>query len=115
MGMVPFLPYYNASTFTAIANFLEGVIMYMPLGFVLQYGISRKRSALIIVALVVAAIAYALEYCQGWVIGRYPDITDVIGATIGATIAGSLCLRWTRVFERSELSPNVESKESLIT
>ena len=115
MGMTPFLPYYNASTFTAIANFLEGVIMYVPLGFVLQYGISRKRSAFVVIAIVVAAIAYILEYFQGWVSGRYPDITDVIGAVIGATIAGSLCLRWTRVFEDSEVSPNVESKEPLIT
>ena len=115
MGMTPFLPYYNASTFTAIANFLEGVIMYVPLGFVLQYGISRKRSAFIVITIVVAAIAYTLEYMQGWIAGRYPDITDVIGAVIGATIAGSLCLRWSRVFAEKELAPNVESKESLVT
>lgn len=115
MGMTPFLPYYNASTFNAIANFLESIIMYVPLGFVLQYGISRKRSAFIIIAIVVAAIAYGLEYMQGWVVGRYPDITDVIGAVIGATIAGSLSLRWTKVFTLEELSPQVESKEAQVT
>ena len=115
MGMTPFLPYYNASTFHAIANFLEGLIMYIPIGFVLQYAISHRRSAFILIALVVAAIAYALEYAQGWIVGRYPDITDVIGAVIGATIAGSLCLRWTQVFVEKKQVPNAESEESLVT
>ena len=115
MGMTPFLPYYNASTFSAIANFLEGVIMYVPLGFVLQYGISRKRSAFIIIIILVAVIAYGLEYMQGWIAGRYPDITDVIGAVIGAAISGSLALRWARVFALDESPPQVESKEDLIT
>ena len=30
-------------------------------------------------------IAVPLEFSQGWVEGRYPDITDVLGALIGAT------------------------------
>ena len=118
MGMTPFLPYYNASTFTAIANFLEIVITYIPVGFVLQYAISSKRSAFFIIVIVVGTIAFGLEYAQGWIVGRYPDITDVIGAIIGATIAGSLCLRWSRVFLKDELSikqVNGESKEILVT
>ncbi len=115
MGMTPFLPYYKASTFHAIANFLEGLIMYIPIGFVLQYAISHRRSAFILIALVVAAIAYTLEYAQGWIVGRYPDITDVIGAVIGATIAGSLCLRWTQVFAEKKQVLNVGSEESLVT
>jgi len=113
MGMVPFLPYYESSTFTAVANFLEGMITYIPLGFVLQYAISRRRSAFIVI--IVAAIAYGLEYAQGWIQGRYPDITDVIGAVIGAVIAGSLCLRWARVFVENESILNEESKETLVT
>ncbi|MFK7795583.1 MAG: VanZ family protein [Gammaproteobacteria bacterium] len=115
MGMVPFLSYYESSTFTAIANFLEGMITYMPLGFILQYAISRRRSAFILIVIIVAGLAYGLEYAQGWVEGRYPDITDVIGAVIGAVIAGSLCLRWSRVFEQDRQIPNEDSEETLVT
>jgi len=115
MGMVPFLSYYQSSTFTAIANFLEGMITYIPLGFILQYAISRRRSAFILIVIIVAALAYGLEYAQGWIEGRYPDITDVIGAVIGAVIAGSLSLRWARVFVENEPPPKEESEETLVT
>jgi glycopeptide antibiotics resistance protein len=115
MGMVPFLPYYESSTFTAIANFLEGLITYIPLGFVLQYAISHRRSAIVLIVIIVASLAYALEYAQGWIEGRYPDITDVIGAVIGAVIAGSLCLRWTRVFVENDSLPKEEPEETLVT
>ena len=115
MGMTPFLPYYNASTFTAIANFLEILITYIPIGFVLQYAISSKRSAFIVIVIIVGLIAYSLEYMQGWIVGRYPDITDVIGAVIGASIAGSLCLRWTRVFLVGASEVKDDSKETLVT
>ena len=115
MGMIPFLPYYESSTFTAIANFMESMITYIPLGFVLQYAISRRRSAFILIAVIVAAIAYGLEYAQGWIEGRYPDITDVIGAVVGAVIAGSLCVRWSQVFVENESLPKEKSEETLVT
>lgn len=115
MGMTPFLPYYNASTFTAIANFLEVLITYIPIGFVLQYAISSRRSAFFIIVILVGLMAYSLEYAQGWIVGRYPDITDVIGAIIGAAIAGSLCLRWSRVFLVDAPQVNAEPEESLVT
>jgi len=115
MGMTPFLPYYNASTFTAIANFLEVLITYIPIGFVLQYAISSRRSAFFIIVIIVGLMAYGLEYAQGWIVGRYPDITDVIGAIIGAAIAGSLCLRWSRVFLVDTSQVNATPEESLVT
>ncbi len=115
MGMTPFLSYYNASTFTAMANFLEILITYIPVGFVIQYVISFKRSAFPVIVIVVGCIAYVLEYLQGWVVGRYPDITDVLGAVIGAVLAGSLCLRWSQVFLDDKESVNKEHKESPVT
>lgn len=111
MGMTPFLSYYNASTFSAIANFLEVLISYIPLGFVLQYAISRKHSAFLVIVAVAGVTAYGLEYMQGWVVGRYPDITDVIGAVVGATLAGSLSLRWSRVFHSREREVNEVTSE----
>ena len=103
MNLFPFLPYYEESTFNAIANFLETLLIYFPLGFILQFVFSNRKNAFIFIILIVGALAYALEYCQGWVIGRYPDITDVIGAVLGAVIAGSLCLRWSRAFNDAEV------------
>lgn len=102
MNLFPFLPYYGDSTFNAIANFLETLLIYFPLGFILQFVFSNRKSAFIFIVLIVGAMAYSLEYCQGWIVGRYPDITDVIGAVLGAAIAGSLCLRWSRVFNNDE-------------
>ena len=84
-------------------------------GFMLQFMISTKRSAFFIILIVVGLMAYGLEYAQGWIVGRYPDITDVIGAIIGATIAGSLCLRWSRVFLVDTPQVNAEPEESLVT
>ena len=98
MNLFPFLHYYGDSTFNAIANFLETLLIYFPLGFILQFVFSNRKSAFIFIILIVGAMAYSLEYCQGWVVGRYPDITDVIAGVLGAVIAGSLCLRWSRVF-----------------
>lgn len=115
MGMTPFLSYYHASTFSAIANFIEILITYIPIGFAIQYLISSKRSAFIVVVLIVGAVSYCLEYLQGWIVGRYPDITDVLAAVIGATIAGSLCLRWARVFKPDSLQVNAEAKENQVT
>ena len=98
MNLLPFLHYYGDSTFNAMANFLETLLIYFPLGFILQLVFSNRKNAFIFIVLIVGAMAYALEFCQGWVVGRYPDITDVIAAVLGAVIAGALCLRWSRVF-----------------
>ncbi len=115
ISTMPFLSYYHASIFTAIANFLEVLITYIPLGFALQYAISSRRSAFMVITIIVGLVAYCLEYMQGWVVGRYPDVTDVIAAVIGATFAGSLCLRWSRVFFSQTTEVNAETKEIIVT
>ena len=102
MNMSPFLPYYEDTSFNAVANFIESLLIYFPLGFILQFSWSRQRSAFLLIVVIVGSMAYAIEYMQGWVVGRYPDITDVIGGLLGAVIAGALCLRWSRVFYREE-------------
>ncbi len=111
MNLFPFLHYYGDSTFNAMANFLETLLIYFPLGFILQFVFSNRKSAFIFIVLIVGAMAYALEFCQGWVVGRYPDITDVIAAVLGAVIAGSLCLRWSRVFNGQVVTSNAEIRQ----
>ena len=112
MNLFPFLHYYGDSTFNAIANFLETLLIYFPLGFILQFVFSNRKSAFIFIVLIVGAMAYTLEYCQGWIVGRYPDITDVIAAILGAVIAGSLCLRWSRVFHDATVANEAVAVEA---
>ena len=85
MSWVPFLPYYDKTSFIALSNFIESVLIYYPMGFVLGYFVDRKKSPYIFTGIITCLIAVPLEFSQGWVEGRYPDITDVLGALIGAT------------------------------
>jgi glycopeptide antibiotics resistance protein len=46
-------------------------------------------------------IAFPLELTQGWVDGRFPDITDVLGALIGAIFGAWTCREGWKAFERN--------------
>jgi len=76
-GWFPFLGYYTRTTFETLSHVIELALLYFPLGFGLSwlYGYSARTwwtgAALAI------AIALPLEYAQGWIAGRYPDVTDV--------------------------------------
>lgn len=86
---VPF-SYGEAHTaFAAMSHFLETGLAWFPLGFLLCYFFPGRRTALHSLSLAVA-IALGLEWSQGFVAGRFSDITDVLGAAVGS-LAGSLC------------------------
>ncbi|MDQ3000141.1 MAG: VanZ family protein [Fibrobacterota bacterium] len=85
-----FLPQYQGSTFAAIGNFMESAMVYFPIGFLLGYFYPRLRPSAL-AALLAGVMALALEAAQGFVPGRYPDVTDVFGAMLGA-IAGGITL-----------------------
>jgi VanZ family protein len=48
--------------------------------------------------LLAAAMAMPIEYFQGWIVGRYPDVTGVLlamlGAAAGAWAGGAGWLRF---------------------
>ena len=71
------------------------------MGFVTVYFMDRKRSHYIFTAIIAGLIAIPLEFSQGWVDGRYPDITDVIGALLGAIFGAWICREGWKAFERS--------------
>jgi VanZ family protein len=54
------------------------------------------------VVLVTVAIAAPVEYFQGWIVGRYPDVTDVafsvVGGLLGAWAGGRGAALFTRTF-----------------
>jgi glycopeptide antibiotics resistance protein len=87
MGWFPLLGYYTHTTFDALSHVLELVLLYIPLGFFVGAGRARRPAIWMSVGLTLA-IAGPIEYLQGWVLGRYPDVSDIgislIGACFGA-------------------------------
>lgn len=86
-GWFPFFGYYVHTTFEALSHVIELMLLYFPLGFWLAYTQQTRRRALIVGSLVTLAIAAPIEYLQGWIVGRYPDITDVAISLLGVWIA----------------------------
>lgn len=89
---VPFKPHYEHTTFHALGNFVEGSMIFFPLGFLLAYFHPRSRMAAR-GAILAAFIALAVEGAQGFVPGRYADVTETLGAALGG-LAGALA--WSR-------------------
>ena len=94
---IPFLSYYERTTFVALSNFIESMLIYFPMGFILQ-AISEKKRISLSVCLLSLLIATSLEIPQGWIVGRYPDITDIIGALAGTIGACWLCVIYNRTY-----------------
>jgi VanZ family protein len=82
---LPFISYYAHTTFETVSHSFELVLIYFPLGFAVSIAGGRRRSIWIAVA-VTLLIAAPLEYLQGWIVGRYGDVTDVAMAALGAVI-----------------------------
>ena len=97
MNWLPFLPYYEITTFVAFSNFIESMLIYFPMGFILQY-CGKEKSAYVLSLIIALIICFTLEYTQQWVAGRYADITDVIGAMTGAFAGAVTCRRGWPVF-----------------
>lgn len=98
---LPFLPYYERTTFVALSNFIESMLMYFPMGFLLQYFLLRRRRyRFFFLGLLTLGIAFSFESLQGWIVNRYPDITDVLGALAGVLAGSWCCLEGWAAFDR---------------
>ena len=97
LSWMPFLGYYTATPFDASSHAFELALLFGPLGFcatVRSEAGSRHQWMAVTTA---AAFALPLEWAQGWVVGRHPDITDVgvsmactwLGTLLGHTASGS--------------------------
>jgi len=87
----PFLGYYTRTTFETLSHVIELALAYFPLGFCLVLGSESRRRAVVLAVILTLSISVPIEYLQGWVVGRYPDISDVglslLGAWIGCRLA----------------------------
>jgi glycopeptide antibiotics resistance protein len=87
----PFLGYYTRTTFETLSHVIELALAYFPLGFCLVLGAASRRRAVVLALALTMLICVPIEYLQGWVVGRYPDISDVgfslLGAWIGCRLA----------------------------
>ncbi len=86
---VPFLPHYERTSLATLDNFMANAMLYFPLGFLAAYFFPGRKQAAWTAAALAAASALAVEWAQGWMEGRYSDVTDVLGALLGS-VAGTM-------------------------
>lgn len=92
IGWFPLKGYYVRTTFETLSHVIELALLYFPLGYWVgasegpSGGLRRGLAAALGLTLGIAGI---VEYSQGWVVGRYPDISDV-----GLSVAGGLLGFW---------------------
>jgi glycopeptide antibiotics resistance protein len=82
----PFLGYYQWTSFLVVSHSFELLLMYFPLGFCLPLIVTNPRRATTVVVASAIALSVGLEWAQGWITGRYSDVTDVGIALLGALI-----------------------------
>lgn len=91
-GWLPMYGYYARTTFQTLSHVIELLVLYFPLGFCLAVGSLTGPWRWLAVVLSALIIAAPVEYLQGWIVGRFPDASDVAvgvsGAVIGAWMAG---------------------------
>jgi VanZ family protein len=80
----PFDTYYRRTTFSTVSHCFELVLLYLPFGFAVAATVRRRQIAVLIAVACTIAIAGSLEYLQGWIVGRYGDVTDVAVSVLGA-------------------------------
>ena len=90
----PFLGYYTRTTFETLSHVIELALAYFPLGFCLVLNAKAEGRAMLGALMVALAICAPVEYLQGWIVGRFPDVSDVglslAGAWIGCRLARSV-------------------------
>lgn len=83
----PLLAYYEQTSFVVLGSFIEVVLLYAPMGFILKHLCGEKKWVAFLAAGVALAISLPIECLQGWIPDRFPDIKSILGALCG-TISG---------------------------
>lgn len=89
----PFLGYYSRTTFETLSHVIELGLIYFPMGFWIGSGGVDRRRAMWVGAGAALLIATPIELLQGYVSGRYPDVSDIALSMAGAA-AGAAFGAW---------------------
>jgi VanZ family protein len=84
MGWFPLWSYYSRTTPGAVSHAFEMLLLYFPLGYCFAARAPSERNLGMFALGLAFAIAAPVEALQGWVIGRYPDVSDVAISLAGA-------------------------------
>lgn len=84
MRWFPFLGYYVHTTFETVSTVIELLLIYFPVGFCLARVWPDGSRATRWAVLLTLALALPIEWTKGWIVSRYPDITNVAVSVMGA-------------------------------
>jgi VanZ family protein len=96
---LPFMGYYAYTTFQTLSHVLELWLLYFPLGFGFAVTTRQPARAITAAAVVGCLIAAPLEYGQGWIVGRFPDVTDIAMSVVGACFGAWVGTRGAEMFD----------------
>ena len=99
---VPFASLYHGSEYNAVSEVLRKTIMFGVFAtlctravLALSLPATIRRLFLVVVVLIAAGLAGAIELAQVFLPPHVPDITDVILAAIGAIVGMTIVMRLT--------------------
>ena len=96
-SLIPYSSYYYRANVAAVADFLEGLLCYLPLAFVLAHAHTRAGNPPARLAPAVALgcmlFALVLEVLQLGMPRRYAEVSDVLTAGLGGAL-GASAWRW---------------------
>ncbi len=99
INLMPFLAEYAQTSFLALARFIEDALVWAPLGFCWAYLLPGQALTWALAIGAAMATGVLLEISQGFIPGRYPDITDVLSAGMGALIGYGLLSHGRKAFQ----------------
>ena len=103
-SLMPFYAYWKHTTVFAFKDFIEGIVLYLPLGFLISLKSRREEGFGLLYFLYGLTLGLLMELCQLFIIGRYFDITDVILAGVGISLGGWTYLNFSK-YQEEEISP----------
>ncbi len=98
-SLVPFHAYWEHTTVFAFEDFVEGIALYLLLGFLILLK-SRERTGFgLLYFFYGLTLGLLLECCQLFITERHFDITDVLLAGIGTSLGGWCYLKFSKYQE----------------
>jgi glycopeptide antibiotics resistance protein len=116
-ALIPYSSYYFKANVAAVADFLEGLLAYLPLAFVLSQtrarsGASQVRSGITVVGWC-ALYALGLEFLQLGLPRRHPEVSDVLTAALGAGL-GAYAWRWFAALGTALADPRLANEAAAV-